>query len=490
MAFKAQEVNLQLRPETNIWRRTYLPVGSDVSDLKSVGNFTDEELTVIAETPFLASRIRAAAEMPTPIGWNDTYKGKRVSRAFTDARQAYNFAVNNPTEFLISELPAYLGAGSPEAATQLVSELAEAGETPENISALYESALEEAPKYTESFEEYSARKAAERGSGGGGAFGWLVDYVVPAFTTVGAIAGGPVGAAVANSLAQLSKTGKVDPVQTAVAAGGAYIGQELLGPATPEVPVDTTMATSTAAPGSFQAALPELGVQTAATTPAFTAAPGSFQAALPSLIAPVNAMGDTAQGLLNQDLEFVSADAAQLYETTGSVSATQQNLIAAGVDPTVAAEASNLAALGGTPGSIAKDLASAFPGEAVITSEGLLSAGSTLDDFAKDIADISSTAETGLGVREVFDALRGARSIYNLLNPPASGQAVGGGLLDDTGFQPTGIEFPLAGVTQVQRAALPSLGPVISPYISKERLSLLSQPSNLLGYQPNFSLLG
>jgi hypothetical protein len=38
------------------------------------------------------------------------------------------------------------------------------------------------------------------------------------------------------------------------------------------------------APGSFQAALPGLGIQTAASAAPFTAIPGSFQAALPGLL--------------------------------------------------------------------------------------------------------------------------------------------------------------------------------------------------------------
>ena len=51
----------------------------------------------------------------------------------------------------------------------------------------------------------------------------------------------------------------------------------------------TTLATSTAVPGSLQATLPSLGVQTAATTAASTAVPGTFSAALPGLLAPAAA---------------------------------------------------------------------------------------------------------------------------------------------------------------------------------------------------------
>jgi hypothetical protein len=50
-------------------------------------------------------------------------------------------------------------------------------------------------------------------------------------------------------------------------------------------------AGATAIPGSYQARLAELGVQTAATTAPATAAAGSFQAALPSLLAPAATSG-------------------------------------------------------------------------------------------------------------------------------------------------------------------------------------------------------
>lgn len=46
------------------------------------------------------------------------------------------------------------------------------------------------------------------------------------------------------------------------------------------------------------------------------------------------------------DAAFVAADTAQLWEQTGSTAAVQQNLIYSGVDPLVAAEAANAAAMG------------------------------------------------------------------------------------------------------------------------------------------------
>lgn len=467
-----QEVNLQARPETNIWRRTYLPVGSNISGLKSVGNFTDEELKVIAETPFLASRILAAAQMPTPIGWNDTYKGEKVTRSFTDARQAYNFAVNNPTEFLKSEFPAYLGSGSPDAATQLVSKLAEAGETPENISALYESALEEAPKYTESFEEYSARKAAENQGISDPIGRFLKTYIIPIATTVGAIAGGPVGAAVGNSIAQLSETGEIDPVQAATAAATAYVGQEVFGPTAPETGGADYSLTGGGTPGVSEvyAVAPPGG--TSAPLPPQSFGVGISGAGLTS--AEMAALrgsagyGETAQSLLNQDLAFVGADAAQLYNTTGSVAATQQNLLAAGVDPTMAAEASNLAALGGTGTSIASSLGTAFPGETVFTSEGLLSSGATLDPIAKEIAGISTTAGSSIGIT---DALRG----LNLANQLMAGQQQPMGMPQQQApFQPAGVDY--SGILGLlgRQASVPGIQGLLGP-------AQIRYPNSLLG---------
>jgi hypothetical protein len=75
------------------------------------------------------------------------------------------------------------------------------------------------------------------------------------------------------------------PSATAGAAGsGATAGTAAAGTGATAGTAGTTLATSTAIPGSFQAALPGLGVNTAATTAASTAIPGTFSAALPGLL--------------------------------------------------------------------------------------------------------------------------------------------------------------------------------------------------------------
>ena len=167
--------------------------------------------------------------------------------------------------------------------------------------------------------------------------------------------------------------------------------------------------------------------------------------------------GETVQSLLNQDLAFVGADAAQLYNTTGSVAATQQNLLAAGIDPTMAAEASNLAALGGTGTSIASSLGTAFPGETVFTSEGLLSSGATLDPIAKEIAGISTTGGSSIGIT---DALRG----MNLANQLMAGQQQPMGMPQQQApFQPAGVDY--SGILGLlgRQASVPNISSLLGP---------------------------
>jgi hypothetical protein len=70
-------------------------------------------------------------------------------------------------------------------------------------------------------------------------------------------------------------------------AGGAYLGSQFGGASGlmgGGGGVAFPGAQYSVAPGSFQAALPGLGVQTAASAAPFTAIPGSFQAALPGLL--------------------------------------------------------------------------------------------------------------------------------------------------------------------------------------------------------------
>ena len=134
--------------------------------------------------------------------------------------------------------------------------------------------------------------------------------------TVGAVAGGTylanAGAAGAGTA---GTAGTAAPIVDATYAAGMTPTPGLTAtlPTTGSLGTTATLgATSTEVPGSLQAALPELGVSTAASTAGSTAIPGSFQAALPELLSPAAAsfgvkdaidalrMGNSIRGLLGQ----------------------------------------------------------------------------------------------------------------------------------------------------------------------------------------------
>jgi len=87
----------------------------------------------------------------------------------------------------------------------------------------------------------------------------------------------------------IGATGSLLAADAALASGGAPISTATAVPAGqlayPAVEV-ASIPNASLAPTSFQAALPGLGIETAASAAPFTAAPGSFQAAVPSLLAP------------------------------------------------------------------------------------------------------------------------------------------------------------------------------------------------------------
>ena len=222
---------------------------------------------------------------------------------------------------------------------------------------------------------------------------------------------------------------------------------------------------------------------TVVTSPGTGISGGGLSSAEMAALKTGTGYGETVQSLLNQDLAFLAEETANLYQASGGdLNAVQQNLIANGVDPIVAAEAANQASLsmgqsafydvsGAVP--VLKDAAgqfqsgllgiqsgvqSAFPGEAIFTSQGLLAGGSTLDPFAKEIAGISSTSAPALSIT---DALRGA----NLAN-----QLMGGGQQTATGFpqqqapfQPMGVDYSGIYGLLGQRASVPGIAPLLGP---------------------------
>jgi hypothetical protein len=358
-----------------------------------------------------------------------------------------------------------------------------------SLDALGKLTPEEAERFN-SFAEQGEKTLADRKS----AFKDLTKSskgLATVLAPIGAVVGGPIGAFVGSTIGQYGDTGEVDLLKSALAAGGTYVGQQLFGPTPTPESVDYSLTAGGADVGGlgFQVPAGEVaGLQLApdVVSEGLKLAAADLAPALGASVLPVNL------GLGAQDYSLLGGTSPEQLATIGET----------GLLPGTAGEGLQLPQVPALPSMGGGQGLSVPVSGGTVTEAGFTPTGATpvLGDpnsFINDpnvlgqpvIQDISP----GLSARDVFDALRGARSVYNALNPPASGQAVGGGLVDTGGgFQPTGVQFPMPAPTQIARTPLPSLGPVISPYISQERLALLSQPyqTNLLGYQPNFSLLG
>jgi hypothetical protein len=115
----------------------------------------------------------------------------------------------------------------------------------------------------------------------------------PGVSTIYTVAAPSIGVSTLAPQA-IGATGSLLAADAALASGGAPISTATAVPAGqlayPAVEV-AAIPNASLAPTSFQAALPGMGIETAASAAPFTAAPGSFQAALPSLLAPAVTSG-------------------------------------------------------------------------------------------------------------------------------------------------------------------------------------------------------
>lgn len=161
--------------------------------------------------------------------------------------------------------------------------------------------------------ETAAAGAAGTGAGAGTAI-----VGTPGVSTIYPVAAPSIG--VSTLAPQVAgATGSLLAADAALASGGAPISTATAVPAGqlayPAVEV-ASIPNASLAPTSFQAALPGLGVETAASAAPFTAAPGSFQAALPSLLSAGGTAGlslmDAARGLNTlQNLTFKPPEPGQ-----------------------------------------------------------------------------------------------------------------------------------------------------------------------------------
>jgi hypothetical protein len=429
MVVSPASVNLNAVPEKNINRRTFIPLG-EISDLTFVKDeFSPAELDVIKKTPFLASRIEAAADSGNIIGYRDLYKN---DLAKLKVRQVYNFAINNPTAFLRSEFPAYLGSGNPAAASELVGELYKRGETPESIKVLYDESLPFASEYSTTASERRAINMATQGPSD--PLG-IAKYIKPFFTTVATIAGGPVGAAVMNSLFQVAQTGKIDPEETAKVAATAYVGQEVFGPTVPETSgVDYSLTGGGADAGGtgFQGSGTE-GFTSGATPP------------------PPTSLLDTGLGSINYNL-LEPSQLSGIGETGLTLGAAGEGLQL----PTVPA----LPSMGGGQGLVVP-VEGGFVTETGFTPVGATPSLGDPDSFINDPEVLGQPVIQDVENLSLTDALRGLRLANQLMG--GQQQAGVGVPQQQAPLQTAGVDY--SGILGLlgQRTSVPGVQGLLGP---------------------------
>jgi hypothetical protein len=149
------------------------------------------------------------------------------------------------------------------------------------------------------------------------------------------------------------------------------------------------------------------------------------------------------------DNSFGALNATRLAEITTDPNAIQQNLIASGIDPSIAADMAQQAAMGLDAATIANDLANFYQGAQVFTNAGLLEGGSTLDEFGKQISTISSTGDAV----NLVDVAKGVNNLANALNPIQQPIVMGGG----SGGRPQGVDFSnILGLLTGKASLLPA----------------------------------
>jgi hypothetical protein len=216
-----------------------------------------------------------------------------------------------------------------------------------------------------------------------------------------------------------------------------------------------TLATSTAVPGSFQAALPGLGVQTAATTAGATAVPGSFAAAVPGLLtAAPGAPIYFADAVPANELAFPAQEVGQAF--TPAPGSFQEALPGLGVETQASAGGFTAA-----PGSF----------QAALPSLGIASAPSLAMNLPSQASSLLSTDNLSNALR-LGNALMGQPQQQQGLLGGGMGGGRQAGAVDYSGV--LGLLAQQARTPGVASLAAPAqLQPMYQPTLLPNVLSLL-----------------
>jgi hypothetical protein len=216
-----------------------------------------------------------------------------------------------------------------------------------------------------------------------------------------------------------------------------------------------TLATSTAVPGSFQAALPSLGVQTAATTAGATAVPGSFAAAVPGLLtAAPSAPIYFADAVSANELAYPAQEVGQAF--TPAPGSFQEALPGLGVETQASAGGFTAA-----PGSF----------QAALPSLGIASAPSLAMNLPSQASSLLSTDNLSNALR-LGNALMGQPQQQQGLLGGGMGGGRQAGAVDYSGV--LGLLAQQARAPGVSSLAAPAqLQPMYQPTLLPNVLSLL-----------------
>lgn len=252
-------------------------------------------------------------------------------------------------------------------------------------------------------------------------------------------------------------------------------------------------ATSTAVPGSFQAVLPELGVQTAATTAGATAVPGSFAAALPGLVAPVGVLDLPSYGLLDETtfptegitagggyskITVVPPATPGLPATVAGLDVPSLSAMGGGTGLTVPVTGGTVSEMGFVPTGATPALGDP---SSFINDPNLLYGDTPGAVISEDYLSTNlPAAASGLSVQDALRTARLASSLFGQQPQAYQSGYRGGGQV--AGVDASGLLGLLQG-----KAGVPGVSPLIAPVASP----VVSPYEPLLGQQPQYqSLLG
>jgi hypothetical protein len=289
-----------------------------------------------------------------------------------------------------------------------------------------------------------------------------IGLLTPVLTVVGAYFG-PAGAAIGNSLGQLAATGKIDPLQVALAYGTAYVGSSIASGA--GAGAEAGLGTGlTPGAGGVTGLTPGAAGVTGITAPAgFVLAP-ELGAAIGSAIPSAGAL-DLPKIDLLEDVTFPQEGLRVPAIDSAQVSLLPEGTVLPG-EGLLAPTLPSIGAMGGAQG-----LSVGVPG-GTITQAGLTPTGAVpvLGDSSSFINDPNVLGQPVITVEPlpttligIEDLIKGVGAVDQLLNPPDAGGRTQVPMDTGGGMRAQGVDYSgLLSLLQA-RASAPNIVGLLGP---------------------------